>query len=298
MTPSFFIVGAPKCGTTALSKYLSGHARVAFSNPKEPNYLCTDFPIKIKVKNQAHYEEIFKFDGGGEPEAVGEASVWYLYSAEALKRISEDYKNSKIIVMIRNPIDFCFSLHNQFCVSGYEKDKNFMRSLAREFEKDAPVGEEVLFNYRELSSFSKWLRKYIDEAGSGRVKVVLQEQLKAETKFVYLDVLNFLGCEQDDRANFELVNERRRHKYLVLEAFIKFNWRPLADLIYPLKRFLGISSLGYYKKLMDFNSVKDTEVLSLTERGLICPLFYEEVQCLKRLLGSEAIDQYWPEFKE
>lgn len=298
MKPGFFIVGAPKCGTTALSKYLSEHARVAFSNPKEPNYLCTDFPSKVKIKDQAHYAEIFQFDGVGAPQAVGEASVWYLYSAAALKRLSEDFKDSKIIVMIRNPIDFCFSLHNQLCIGGYEKDKDFKRSVIREFEKGEPVGEEILFSYRELSSFSKWLKRYIDEAGDGRIKVILQEQLKAETKAVYMDVLDFLGCEQDGRTGFELVNERRKHKYAALESIIKINWKPLADLIYPLKRLLGISSLGIYKKLMDVNSVKSTETLSPAERSAMRELFSEEVRDLKRLLGVEVIDRYWPEFKE
>jgi hypothetical protein len=34
--PNFFIVGAPKCGTTALSEYLRSHPDVFFSSPKEP----------------------------------------------------------------------------------------------------------------------------------------------------------------------------------------------------------------------------------------------------------------------
>ena len=38
--PDFFVVGAPRCGTTALSRYLSQHPQVCFSKPKEPHYFA------------------------------------------------------------------------------------------------------------------------------------------------------------------------------------------------------------------------------------------------------------------
>ena len=44
MKPNLFIIGAPKCGTSALAHYLSEHPKVFFSNPKEPFYLSTDYP--------------------------------------------------------------------------------------------------------------------------------------------------------------------------------------------------------------------------------------------------------------
>ena len=36
--PNFFIVGAPKAGTTALYSYLEMHPQVCMSSDKEPNY--------------------------------------------------------------------------------------------------------------------------------------------------------------------------------------------------------------------------------------------------------------------
>ena len=38
--PGFFIVGAPRCGTTAMSTYLSGHPEVCFSVPKENHFFA------------------------------------------------------------------------------------------------------------------------------------------------------------------------------------------------------------------------------------------------------------------
>ena len=42
LKPNFFIVGAPKCGTTSLSVYLSQHPEILISDPKEPHHFSTD----------------------------------------------------------------------------------------------------------------------------------------------------------------------------------------------------------------------------------------------------------------
>ena len=59
--PSFFIVGSPKCGTTALAKYLSEHDEIFISSPKEPHYFATNFNESMRiVKTEEHYLSLFK----------------------------------------------------------------------------------------------------------------------------------------------------------------------------------------------------------------------------------------------
>lgn len=38
----FFIVGAAKCGTTGLYRYLAAHPAVFMPENKEPNFFCSD----------------------------------------------------------------------------------------------------------------------------------------------------------------------------------------------------------------------------------------------------------------
>ena len=40
--PDFYIVGAAKCGTTALYEYLSGHPSVFMPKLKEPHFFAHD----------------------------------------------------------------------------------------------------------------------------------------------------------------------------------------------------------------------------------------------------------------
>ena len=58
--PNLFIVGAPKCGTTAWAQYLNTHPKIGFSNRKEPHYFCDDFQGFRWAKNRIEYEEMFR----------------------------------------------------------------------------------------------------------------------------------------------------------------------------------------------------------------------------------------------
>ena len=67
--PDFFILGAPKCGTTALSEYLRQHPRVFVSRPKEPHYFCADFDYYYAPgqRSEEHYLRLFAEAGRGPP---------------------------------------------------------------------------------------------------------------------------------------------------------------------------------------------------------------------------------------
>jgi Sulfotransferase domain len=109
--PDFFIVGAARCGTTALFDYLAAHPAVFLPVPerKEPNYFCTDLSTYGGVATLTEYEALFS---PAPPHALtGEASVLYLYSKVAIGRIMAHNVDAKIIVMLRNPIEAARSMH-------------------------------------------------------------------------------------------------------------------------------------------------------------------------------------------
>ena len=112
--PNFFILGAPKCGTTALSEYLREHPRAFVSQPKEPHYFCGDFDYYYAPGQRSEEHYLRLFDAATDDHlAVGEASVWYLYSADAARNIAAFDPATRVIVMLRNPVDLVPSLHSQ-----------------------------------------------------------------------------------------------------------------------------------------------------------------------------------------
>ena len=107
--PDFYVVGAPKCGTTSLHRYLRQHPGVFVPDVKEPNFFCSDFPSIQKYKSLEDYSMLF--EPAQENQLVGEASPWYLYSKTAIQNILDVQPDAKFIVMLRNPVDAVISYY-------------------------------------------------------------------------------------------------------------------------------------------------------------------------------------------
>ena len=57
--PNFFIVGAPKCGTTALYTYLAEHPDVFMPTFKEPHYFSPDLRHEVNICDEREYSGLF-----------------------------------------------------------------------------------------------------------------------------------------------------------------------------------------------------------------------------------------------
>ena len=121
--PNLFIVGAPKCGTTAWVSYLSGHPDVYFTPRKEPHYFCTDFPNYRWADSEESY--LAFFEGAGDAKIVGEASVRYLYSREAAREIHAFNEQARILILLRKQGSFLPSYHNQVLYNRDETNPDF-----------------------------------------------------------------------------------------------------------------------------------------------------------------------------
>ena len=84
------------------------------SRPKEPHYFCDDWDYYYAPgeRSEEHYLRLFD-DATDDHLAVGEASVWYLYSATAARNIAAFDPAMRVIVMVRNPVELVPSLHSQ-----------------------------------------------------------------------------------------------------------------------------------------------------------------------------------------
>jgi len=92
--PSFFIVGAPKSGTTALCKYLNRHPQIFIPAEKELRYFNSNDPVFT-------LEKYLNFFRDGQEMICGEGTPLYLMSETAAARIYEFNPEAKIIIMLR-----------------------------------------------------------------------------------------------------------------------------------------------------------------------------------------------------
>ncbi len=215
--PDFFIVGAPKCGTTALYTYLSHHPDIGMSRAKEPNYFAADTVAHRTFSTLQHY--LINFDGAAGKSRIGEASVMYLSSPAAPVAIRDFNRFAQIIIMVRDPVEVLHALHSQNLHGGSEHILDFERALTSDEPRfwlqgpfrGKPVGGPT---YRELVRFSMQIRRYLEIFRHEQVHIISYEEFAISPKTAYEGVLSFLGLNSDERQDFPIVNANRRVRYL------------------------------------------------------------------------------------
>ncbi len=212
--PDFFIVGAPKCGTTALYTYLGGHPDIGMSKHKEPHFFAPDI-LGHQRPSRTLAQYLSNFDRATGKRRIGEASTGYLASRRAPQEILDFNPSAQIIVMLRNPIDVIHSLHSMRLCCGAEHITRFELAVDSQEERYWQLGplrgEPVpRLSYREITRFSEQIQRYFDTFGRERVHVILFDDFAKAPGIAYEKVLSFLGLRSDGRRNFEIVNGNRR----------------------------------------------------------------------------------------
>lgn len=214
--PNLYIIGAAKCGTTALHSYLSTHKEIFMSDPKEPCFWSKDLPGHQKVKTLHAYEQIF-CGAGHVHKIVGEASPFYVYSEVAVKQIYEYTPHAKIIVMFRNPVQQAPSFHNQLRLDGNEEIDDFESAwdiqAERKLGKRIPVWctDRKLLQYRAVASFGEQYRRLLSVWPKDSIHVILMDDVRENMLGVYKSTLQFLDVGYDGRKEFPVVNESHEH---------------------------------------------------------------------------------------
>ena len=117
---NFFIVGAPKSGTSFLKYHLGLHPNI-FLPKEEPVFMCKDMNDLSNCKSLEEYLSIFGDNLEKDSDIIsGEKSSNYLHSEDAYKEIFNYNLNAKIIICLRNPISACPSYHNHNKIMGFE----------------------------------------------------------------------------------------------------------------------------------------------------------------------------------
>lgn len=215
--PSFMIVGAPKCGTTALYEYLVTHPEVFVTDPKEPHYYAMDLGDHRSTFTRDEYDALFTAVDARH-KAVGEASAWYLHSVEALPRIKEEVPDVKLVVMLRNPVEMLRSLHSDLVWICFEDEPDFERAWVLQNER--LLGRRIpklcqvpwFLQYREIGMLAQQARRLLTLFAREQVKFILLDDLKHSPLQVYQQTLAFLGVSNDGRGDFPRANVSKRNR--------------------------------------------------------------------------------------
>lgn len=224
--PDFFIVGAPKSGTTAMYTYLRHHPDLYLPEQKELRYFGTDLDIRDR-RSLSEDEYLAHFADAGSASRIGTAYVWYLYSRLAAREIAQFAPTAHIVAMLRSPVDMLHALHGEHLSNGNEDIRDFTAALDAEGERrdgrripphaHLPQG----LWYSNVPRYTEQLERYVQAFGRDRVHVILYDDFAADVERCYASLLRFLDVRDDVRPDaFAVVNASKRIRSERLRHFL------------------------------------------------------------------------------
>lgn len=232
--PSFFIVGAPKCGTTALSKYLNCHPDIFIPDLKELYFFDKDLKTPERAKSLEHYLRLFE---DGKDKVCGEGTTTYLYSKQAAQEIYDFNPEAKIIIMLREPVEMMYSFHSQLLFNGSsETIDDFKQAIALEPARKeghyipARCYEPRLLFYRDMAKFSDQVNRYLDVFGAENVKVFLFREFIDNTAIAFREILEFIGVDPTFEMEFMRINSNKKVRNKAIQTLVKYPPNRLLEL--------------------------------------------------------------------
>ncbi len=252
--PNFFIVGAPKCGTTAIYTYLGTHPEIFFPPlTKEPHYYNEDMPGFRWFTDASEYLALFE---GAEPQKAairGEASVQYLYSATAAAGIARDAPDAHILICTRKPVPFIRSYHNQM-LNNLDEDVTDLGQAWQLSGQPRSVAREVsMLDYRSIGFFADQIDRYRAVFPDAQIRILPLENFSADPRGHYQALLSWLGLADDGREAFPPVHAAVTARSRSIARILKSPPPVIRRSIQAIKRVAGVQSFGLARKIKDLN---------------------------------------------
>jgi hypothetical protein len=188
--PNLFLVGAAKAATTSLWRYLQAHPDVFMTRIKEPHFFSRGGVDGIPVaKNEGAYFALFR--AAGRATIRGEASVSYLWDANAAPAIKACAPDARILVSLRDPVERAYSHYWTHVRIGTER-RTFREAVDAELAGHAPVAS-VPPPYVSLGYYAEQIAPYLELFDD--VLVLFFEELVADVPGSMRTVYGFLGID-------------------------------------------------------------------------------------------------------
>ncbi len=203
--PDFFVIGAPKAGTTALHAALAQHPQLFLSPVKEPKfYLCGEEPpapqhgpgdahsAREWIWRRDEYEALFADAPPG--SLWGESTPFYLSDFEAQRRIHAERPDARLVAVLRDPVDRAHSNWAHLWGDGLEPVGDFVQACRLEEER-AAAGWAPFWRYLGLGRYGEQLEHLLGLFPRQQVHVLRYRDLVDDPVATLDRISEFLGVE-------------------------------------------------------------------------------------------------------
>ncbi len=292
MGPNLFIAGAGKCGTTAWHSYLGTHPDIFFAEMKEPNFFAVDLPRTRLVTSQLQYERLFA--RGRDAKYAGEASCLYLYSEVAAQNIRNYNPKSKILLFLRPQEYFLPSLHHQFLYRFVESIEDFETAWRLSGNRTASTIAKYclhprMLDYVSWGDFLTQVTRFVDCFPSEQILIIDFDAWTADPRSTYLQILDFLGVEDDGRSEFPPINEAKIYRIKSLGRLIAHPPSVVEMPIRLLRKLTGRSALGIGERASNMLAARGYRTHVSPELRAEIRRYYEEDNAkLQKLVATRS----------
>lgn len=163
----FSVVGAAKCGTTALHHYLVNSPYLSLPNIKETNYFCVtelldncngpgdnEFTKTKLISDQDTYVKLYN-----NKLIKGEVAPMYMYYPNVAERLYNNNSGMHIIFVLRNPIERAVSHYSHMIRDGRES-LSLPEALRDESVREAQHWEPSWL-YSKVSNYLPQIENYL-----------------------------------------------------------------------------------------------------------------------------------------
>lgn len=205
--PDFFVIGAYRSGTTSLYRYLRQHPEVFLPLEKEPNFYAVDGNADASavlrsraLTTRAEYDRYYADAECG--QVRGDVSPEYLRNPAAAPRIHRDHPDTRLVAILRNPVERAWSdflLHRR---DGNEPCESFADALAEQAERQAGDDHRA-GHYVDSGMYHDQLVRYLDLFERDQLLVLLYDDLRADRPEVMRRIFEHVGVD----PSFETADE-------------------------------------------------------------------------------------------
>ncbi|MEC4812394.1 MAG: sulfotransferase domain-containing protein [Scytonema sp. PMC 1069.18] len=282
--PNFLIIGAAKAGTTSLYHYLKQHPQVYMSPVKETNFFAYEGENRefhgqggqvikfFHITSIEAYQALFQ--GVSNETAIGEASPMYLYTPQVPERIQQYIHSTKLIAILRDPVERAFSHFSHFVRDGYEPLADFSQAIQ---EAEVRFRNNLLGgNYVRYGFYYAHLKPYFERFDKDRIRIYLYEDLKASPLYVLQDIFRFLNVNDTFIPDLSLkynvsgiAKNKTLHTFLINLA--KPDNKSILKLLFPEKLLwrVGLSLYNWNLKKLQLSLAVRRELIEIYRADIL-----------------------------
>jgi hypothetical protein len=284
--PTFFILGAGRCGTTSLAGHLRRHPGIFIPDIKEPSFLASSFQW---IRDPAKYVDLYADVGGA--TQLGDASHIYLEDPESPKILEAFFPDARFVLMFRNPADRALAMYAQMVEGGYELAATFEKGLAAEdarfeserFRKNCP---HSFWNFMYFRSglFGEQVARYLERWPRDRFYATTMYEYLDEPERVTGEITEFLGLDVVDLGQVPHYGSskgtRSRHAQYVERRLLR-----------PLMRRNVPGAAASRDRLNAWNHDAERPKMQPGTRDMLMERYADDLEVLKRLLDVDVVAQ-------